>query len=75
MFKFILPPGNVLRKHRVVPNVMVLYVFTRFFYLRSLKAKYRSLVIRKIIREVDNDKQTTGPNINSRNHDTQESLG
>ena len=47
-------PGNVLRKHRVIPNVMVLYVF---FYLRSLKAKHRSLVIRNIIRAVDKDKQ------------------
>ena len=31
--------------------------FLLFFYLRSLKAKYRSLVIYKIIRAVDKDKQ------------------
>ena len=31
--------------------------FLLFFYLRSLKAKYQSLVIRKIIRVVDKDKQ------------------
>ena len=31
--------------------------FLLFFYLRSLKAKYRSLVIRKIIRAVDEGKQ------------------
>ena len=31
--------------------------FLYFFYLRSLKAKYRSLVVRKITRAVDKDKQ------------------
>ena len=31
--------------------------FHLFFYLRSLKAKYRSLAIRKTIRVVDKDKQ------------------
>ena len=31
--------------------------FLFFFYLSSLKAKYQSLVIRKIIRAVDKDKQ------------------
>ena len=31
--------------------------FLLFFYFRSLKAKYQSLVIRKIIRAVDKDKQ------------------
>ena len=35
---------------------MVLF-FLFFFYLSSLKAKYQSLVIRKIIRAVDKDKQ------------------
>ena len=38
-------------------NVTVLYVFSFFFYLRSFKAKPRSLVIRKITRAVDKDKQ------------------
>ena len=28
-------PGNVLRKHRVIPNVMVLYVFS-FFSISGL---------------------------------------
>ena len=32
-------------------------MFSPFFYLRSLKAKYQSLVILKIIRAVDRDKQ------------------
>ena len=32
-------------------------MFSPFFYLRSLKAKYQSLVIRKIIRAVGKDKQ------------------
>ena len=36
---------------------MVLYVFSFFFCLRSLKANSRSLVIRKIIRAVDKNKQ------------------
>ena len=36
---------------------MVLYVFSFFFYLRSLKANFLSLVIRKIIRASDKDKQ------------------
>ena len=31
--------------------------FLYFFYLRSLKAKYRSLVVRRITRAVDKDKQ------------------
>ena len=32
-------------------------MFSPFFYLRSLKAKYQSVIIRKIIRAVDKDKQ------------------
>ena len=32
-------------------------MFSPFFYLRSLKAKYQSAIIRKIIRAVDKDKQ------------------
>ena len=32
-------------------------MFSPFFYLQSLNAKYRSLVIRKIIRALDKDKQ------------------
>ena len=40
---------------------MVLYVFSFFF--RSSKAKYRSLVIRKIIRAIDNHKQLAGTSI------------
>ena len=32
-------------------------MFSPFFHLRSLKAKYRSLAIRKIIRGVGKDKQ------------------
>ena len=32
-------------------------MFSLFFYLKSLKAKFQSLVIRKIIRAVDKDKQ------------------
>ena len=32
-------------------------MFSPFLYLRSLKAKYQSLVILKIIRAVDKDKQ------------------
>ena len=34
-------------------------MFSPFLYLRSLKAKYQSLVILKIIRAVDKDKQLT----------------
>ena len=33
------------------------FMFSSFRYLRSLKAKYQSLVIHKIIRAVDKDKQ------------------
>ena len=36
-------------------NSFMFFLF--FFYLSSLKAKYQSLVIRKIIRAVDKDKQ------------------
>ena len=27
-------PADVLRKHRVIPNAMVLYAFSYFFFLR-----------------------------------------
>ena len=49
--------------------------FLFFFYLSSLKAKYQSLVIRKIIRAVDKDKQLARTLVLEAIDDAQESLG
>ena len=48
-------PGNVLRKLNSKCNGFICFLL--FFYLMSFKAKYRSLVICKITRSVDKDKQ------------------
>ena len=57
MFKFILPPWQCFKKISSTSKCNGFICFPFFFYLRSLKAKYQSLVIRKIIRAVDKDKQ------------------
>ena len=38
-------------------STIKVYVFSFYACFRSLKAKYQSLIIRKIIRAVDKDKQ------------------
>ena len=56
MFDFI-PPWQCFKTRSGNSKCSGFICFLLFFYRRSLKAKYRSLVIPKIIRAVDKDKQ------------------
>ena len=56
MSKFILP-WQCFKKTSINSKCNGFICFLYFFYLRSLKAKYRFLVVRRITRVVGKDKQ------------------